>query len=333
MNNKILGNTVFKTAFIFAVMSALLFSSCGSKNKEIAETSASSGYEPQVVYDSYEESKSESADYSDDTESTGSGNLGNDIASDSLNKENTSDKLIIRNNLYIETKNFDKYISAIENMLIKEGGYIEQQNIYYGYEGRNETKSASYVMRVKKENMLSFEKGIENSDANIVRKEKTVENMTKEYADLDRRVKIIKAKEDRLIELMKKADKIKDLIEIEKELAQLVESRELLSSRMILIDHDVSYVYYNIDISEVKEYKEVKATNNNFASDLAYAFKSSITGFVIFIKNFILFLAYNWLIILILVIIAVLIRKFIIKYKDKRLFKKNKTGIIDKKEE
>ena len=102
---------------------------------------------------------------------------------------------------------------------------------------------------------------------------------------------------------------------------------------MILIDHDVSYVYYNIDISEVKEYKEVKATNNNFASDLAYAFKSSITGFVIFIKNFILFLAYNWLIILILVIIAVLIRKFIIKYKDKRLFKKNKTGIIDKKEE
>ena len=132
---------------------------------------------------------------------------------------------------------------------------------------------------------------------------------------------------------MKKADKIKDLIEIEKELAQLVESRELLSSQMILIDHDVSYVYYNIDISEVKEYKEVKTTNNNFASDLAYAFKSSITGFVIFIKNFILFLAYNWLIILILVIIAVLIRKFIIKYKDKRLSKKNKTGIIDKKEE
>ncbi len=333
-NNKVLDNIIFKIVFFCAIISFFLFCSCASQNDtEKASMSGDSSFESNKMSAEPDEPKVDESVYDDNRLADENMNSQEDISNNSLSKADNAEKLIIRNNLYIETKSFDDYIFKLERMLIKEGGYIEQQDIYYGYEGRNESKSANYTMRVKKENMLSFEKGIEASDANIFRKEKTVENVTKAYADLDRRVKIIKAKEDRLVELMKKADKIKDLIEIEKELAQLVESREILSSQMLVMDHDVDYAYYNIYVHEVKEYKDVKATNSSFVSDLAYAFKSSITGFVLFIKNAILFLVYNWLVILTIIIIVILIRKFIAKHKSQRfIFMKKREKVAEKEE-
>lgn len=294
-----------------AILISFSLCSCGAKSvkKDLECNNAVTGEEcPAPMIEPNYSVKNEAYDEAKADTTTG------DV---SLDKTIDKNKLIIRNSLVIQTKDFDKYIASIEKLVADAKGYIERESVYNGSYNGNDEKSATYTFRIPKNGANSFDAGLSVLNGNIVRTDKTVENVTKEYADLDRRVSVVKAKEDRLLELMKKADKIKDLIEIEKELAELVESRENMSSQMISIDHDVAYDYYDVEISEVREYVQVKQ-EKSFLSDMGYAFKQSIKGFIGFLQGFALFIAYNWLILLALILIGVFAGKLIKKYLKKQ---------------
>lgn len=226
------------------------------------------------------------------------------------------EKLIIRNSLVIETKDFQTYLEALEKLVFENSAYIQEQNVYNGSLSGNEVRNAFYVIRVPKNKAAGFSSALRGLEGKVTRQEINVENVTQRYLDVQRRVDINKAKEDRLAELLKKAKNMKDLISIEKEIASLVTERESMQSELIELDHDVSYDYYSLSINEVREYQEVKA-KKSFGADIAYAFDSSISGFVHFLQNIVLFFVYTWIFWLIMVIIAVILVR-IIKKKAKK---------------
>lgn len=295
--------TFIKQLLIFcgiSVSTALIFAGCGSSGGYVK-----SGEESSFRYDSSTESISSepSAEYVE--ESADGKYAANTGSVDSVIAAN--EKLIIRNNLNIQTKSFDDYIKGLEALVNKGDAYIEGQSIYNGSIEGDELKTASYTVRVKKEAAGSFSKGLEALAGKITSNSRQVENVTQSYRDLERRIALNKAKEERLTALLEKAEKVEDLIELEKEIATLMTDREYMQTDMISLDHSVSYDYYYLEIVEVREYVPIKE-DKSFVSDLRYQFNESISSFVRFLQNIVLALAYLWIwIALLLVIILIII--------------------------
>lgn len=233
------------------------------------------------------------------------------------------EKLIIRNMLNVETKSFLTYVEELEKLTESNQAYIQEQSIYNGSISGNEVRNAYYVIRVPKTNVSVFAEALKKLEGKIIRQEVNVENVTQRYLDVQRRVNVNKAKEERLTELLKKAENMKDLITIEKEIAGLVSERESMETELIELDHNVTYDYYTIHINEVREYKEVKK-EKSFGADLAYAFDSSIRNFVEFLQDVVLFFVYSWIFWLLLIVIVVVAVKIIKRCLGKYSKKKGK---------
>lgn len=239
------------------------------------------------------------------------------------------EKLIVYNNMTIETKDFNHYINSLEDIVVKSGAYIQEQNVYNGTLAGDEIKNAYYMIRVPKDKVTFFSENLNTLEGKITKQEVNIENVTQRYLDVQRRVNINEAKEERLTKLLKKAENIKDLITIEKEIAQLVTERESMQTELIELEHNIKYDYYSLHVNEVREYQEVKV-EKSFGADIDYTFESSIKNFVVFLQNVVLFFVYTWIIWLVSIIVAIVV-VIIVKNKLKKKHLENKR--IENKEE
>lgn len=228
----------------------------------------------------------------------------------------TQEKLIIYNDMTVETKNFNNYINKLEEITVKSEAYIQQQNVYNGTLEGDEIRNAYYIIRVPKDKVKFFSEHFNALEGKVTRREVNIENVTQRYLDIQRRVNINKAKEERLTKLLKKADNIEDLITIEKEIAQLVTERESMQTDLIELEHNIKYDYYTIHVNEVREYQEIKV-EKSFKADIDYTFENSIKHFVDFLQNVVLFFVYTWIIWLLSIIVAVVV-VIIVKNKLKK---------------
>ncbi len=76
------------------------------------------------------------------------------------------------------------------------------------------------------------------------------EDVTEEYYDSEARLKVLKAKEDRLLNLMNKANNITDIISIENELGQTRSEIEVLTGRLKYLSNATDYSLVNIKLQQ-----------------------------------------------------------------------------------
>ena len=87
-------------------------------------------------------------------------------------------------------------------------------------------------------------KGVEYFD----RKEISAQDVTREFIDLEARLKAKKTLEARYLELLKKASKISELLEIEKQLSAIREEIEAQEGQLRYMQHRVSLSTVNIEV-------------------------------------------------------------------------------------
>ena len=164
-------------------------------------------------------------------------------------------KWIVTVNLTAETDDLDALRSALDEKIAALNGYVEDQSVYNGsiYDSGRRYRSANLTVRIPADIIDAFLQDV-GGLANIVRQNKSIEDVTLSYVATESRLKALETEEARLLELLSQAETMTDLLEIEARLSEVRSELENYASQKRLYDNQIDYATIYIAIEEVQEY-------------------------------------------------------------------------------
>ena len=168
-------------------------------------------------------------------------------------------KWIVTVNLTAETEDLDALRTALDEKIAAFQGYVEDQNVYNGssYQSGRRYRSASLTIRIPADQVDAFMQDV-GGIANIVRQNKSIEDVTLSYVATENRLNALQTEETRLLELLSQADNMSDLLEIEARLSEVRYELENYASQKRLYDNQIDYATVYLSIDEVQEYTPVE---------------------------------------------------------------------------
>jgi hypothetical protein len=214
-------------------------------------------------------------------------------------------KIIKTGNLRFETTNLEETAKQVTNAVKKYNALVQAdtQSNDGGFLGR------SIVVRINPQYFESFVTDISKGVKHFDRKDLTADDVTEEYVDVEARIKAKQILEARYFELLKKANKVSEMLEIEKELSTIREEIESQQGRLKYLQNRVAQSTITIEFYKTQDV-QVTGTES-YGSKMADAFKSGFNG----LSGFFLGVLYMWPIILIFVIAYFIYLK---KFKRKK---------------
>lgn len=221
------------------------------------------------------------------------------------------DKIITTVSVSMQTKEFVDTTEKLTNLIGKYKGYIENSNISHNnYYNSTRLKYGEYTIRIPRENLSHFSldlKGI----GNIISENTSKVDITKQYRDTESRLKVLEVKEERILALLNKAEKMEDIITLENQLSSIIYDKENLTTNILDMDDKVNYSSLYLSIQEVAKLTSEEDIKTTFWTKAANAFKDSTYFFTYNIQNliigFIYFLPYG----LIIGVIAFVVLRFV----------------------
>ncbi len=220
--------------------------------------------------------------------------------------ESIEQKIIKEGNLRFETIDLEPTYQKIIAAAKKQNATIQND-----VEGKDyQTIFRNIVVRVPSQNFDAFIKEISNGVSYFDRKEISSKDVTEEYIDIDARLKAKKILEIRYFELLKKANKVSEMIEIETQLASI---REEIDAK----EGQLRYMKSRISMSTISiEFYKTVAEESGATSSFGSKFWNAIVSGFNSISSFFIGIIQLWPFILIFVLGFYFIRKKI-KNKNK----------------
>ena len=286
-------------------------SSSASSNKS-ADTSVAMAEEPayDYAYDMDAEEAYEATDdvyeYSKSTGSAAGSNSEGEAVSDSEIQSNSNRKLIKTVNMTAETREFDELIANVTERIVSLGGYAESTDIQGNSYNSTSERRAFIVARIPASKLDFFVKGIED-ESNITSKNESAEDVTLQYADVEAHKDSLKIEQERLNELLEKADTLENIIELENRLTEVRYEIESYESRLRTMNNLVVYATVNLTVQEVKEYTPEPVEEQTFGQRIAEGFLDSCENAWELIQDFIVgFVSILPTLIVLLIILAII---------------------------
>jgi hypothetical protein len=285
------------TLFLVLFLSMIIITGCGAKK---SETSVS----PEAAV------QSQSA-----ADSTGFGS--NAQKPEEGKKEviaNSSDRKIIKSaSMELEALEFDKTTNAIITKIQSMGGYVESSNIQgrrIADKGQIENRTASITFRVPKQSFDAFILEVGNL-GNVISKNTSGQDVTGEYFDTEAHLKSLMIQEERLLEILKKTGQLKDIIELEKELANVRYQIENLTGTLKKWDNLIDYSTVRLDIREVQEVQLGKEKPKTLWDQISHGFSESIELLIKTCKQLLILLASILPFVIVILAIYIIGRRFL----------------------
>ena len=167
-------------------------------------------------------------------------------------------KLIRRVSINAETEDLEALLGSLSAKIGSVGGYIENQELYNGsaYSSYRH-RSASLTIRIPAENLDGFIQQVKDV-SNVVNYNESQEDVTLTYVSTESRIKALETEQERLLELLSKADNMSDLLEIEARLTDVRYELENVTSQLRVLANKVDYATVNLYMDQVKVYTEVE---------------------------------------------------------------------------
>lgn len=167
-------------------------------------------------------------------------------------------KLIQRVWLRAETEDMDTLLEKVNARINELGGYVENQQIYNGsaYSGIR-YRNAEITVRIPAGQLSSFVNDV-SAVSNIVSSNQTTEDVTLSYVATESRVKALETEQERLLELLAKAETMEDLLTVESRLTDVRAELEQVTSTLRVMENQVDYSTVYLTVNEVREYTVVE---------------------------------------------------------------------------
>ncbi len=196
-------------------------------------------------------------------------------------------KLIARGNVDIKVKpeNVDSIYDNINALIRKYNGYksSEKQN-EYRYTVSASIPSASFE---------TFTDALSKVGGKMSEKTIDVQDITDQYTDLVSEIKSKEAALEQYRVLLKRANKISEIIEIQTKIDYIQQDLDRMNGRRVNIDRKVAYSEVNIDLIIVKK-EVVKDDDEDNTPSFGSELVDSLSDGWAIIKFFVLFLLRLW---------------------------------------
>ena len=217
-----------------------------------------------------------------------------------------SQKIIKNATLRFETENLLATAETINKAVKKYHAQTQSDT-----EGKSEfSLTRNMVVRIPSQYFEAFVADISKGVNYFDTKEISSEDVTEQYVDTEARVKAKKILEQRYLELIGKAKKVSEVLEIEKELSAIREEIEAKEGQLRYMKSRIALS--TISIEFYKTTAEQPDATVSYGSKMWNAIKSGFNG----LSSFFIGLLYIWPFILIFVIVLFIVRKKLKKKKD-----------------
>ena len=268
-----------QTAAILLVLILAVFSlsACSSSNKAATRDSYRTESSGSAVYAPDE--PAEDGYWSDyETEKTEASGSENNHGANYLDSDFKDYKIIYTASMQLQTRDFDATLSKINELLSRYGGYIASSSVdgtppqQYGDPGRY----AQIRVRVRAENLDAFmnETG---ETAEVISRNLSSDDVTASYFDTESRLKMYQTQYDRILEIMKKAETVDELITLENELSRISYEMDYLTGDLKRWDDLIAYSTVTLSISEKNTYNNVE-TVEGFGEKVGDGFMATLSG-------------------------------------------------------
>lgn len=164
-----------------------------------------------------------------------------------------SDQLIIKTGtLSILVKNVRESVESIRDLSRKLGGFVTNSDISER-EGIKGSLKATITIRVPAEKFDLALKDLKDSALKVKSEKITGQDVTEEYTDLQSRLRNLEATEEQLLQIMKRAGEIKDVLEVQKELTRIREQIETTKGRIKYLEESAQLSSITIYLATEEE--------------------------------------------------------------------------------
>ena len=237
-----------------AGMPASLYKSSTSFSSDAeAETYAAAGNHEAALEDSSTDSGS--AELSQEAV------LSQEVSNPATDPARTSDeaapverKLIRNVSMHLETREFDALTKSISDAVTFFGGYMEQSDVsgnsLYWSDERS-SRCSNLTARIPENKLDAFLTEV-SGQGNVTYKNESVQDVTLQYTDITSRKKTLQMEQDRLWELLEKAESIDAVIALEARLSEVRYQLESIESQLRTLDNQIVYSTVYLSIQEVQ---------------------------------------------------------------------------------
>lgn len=201
-------------------------------------------------------------------------------------------KIVKHSYLTLETKEFDTALGQLLAAITEQGGYIESQSTNgqsLMHRGAYYERSASIQARIPADKLDSVTTAV-GGIGNVTSKNESIDDITDSYFDSQARLDSLKLQEDRLLDILSKAEKLEDVISLERALSDVRYQIESLTATMRRMDSQIAYSYLNLDLREVVEYQPTTSAPKTLSEKIAASFKRSGEKLAWFFEAVLLFI-------------------------------------------
>ncbi|MBU3820599.1 DUF4349 domain-containing protein [Flavobacteriaceae bacterium XHP0103] len=220
--------------------------------------------------------------------------------------EDVDQKIIKESYLRFQTQDLEKTYNQIKQIVLQNKGFIQSDNTNKSYNTTTRHLTIRIPTSAFQNTLDSISKHVSYFDSKNI----SARDVTEEFIDLEARLKAKQTLEKRYLELLNKANNVKDILEIERELSAIREEIEAKQGRLKYLEDRVSLSTINIEF-----YKQSAETGItvSYGSKMWNAIKSGFDA----LSSFFLGVLYIWPFIIILIIIFFVLKKWINKSTKK----------------
>lgn len=218
-------------------------------------------------------------------------------------------KLITTVTIQAESREYDDFMSWIESRVAGAGGYIESSDMY-AYSERE--RSCDLTLRVPSDKLNGFLQEM-GETCNILQRSVTEEDVTLNYVDAESYRDALLVEQERLLELLEKADNLTDIMNIEDRLTTVRYQLQNYESTLRVYDNQIDYSTVHLSVVEVAELTEPEP--ESWGSRALRGMKENAKDIAIFFQELGLFIVTHIPTLLLLGVIVLIILLATTKYR------------------
>jgi hypothetical protein len=182
---------------------------------------------------------------------------GRDFERQNTDMSQTRTRIIKRAAIRTETEHFDHDEGVINDVIFIHGGYTEGADVNFRAGRNTDYKTGSYTFRVPSENFDEIIDTLRNI-GKLISVSISSEDVTNSYRHTDTELAAKLVEEERVLDIMRRAETVAELLQLERRLSEIRKDIELLRSRLNTIDSLADYSTIKLTLTEVESIDDGK---------------------------------------------------------------------------
>ena len=210
-------------------------------------------------------------------------------------------KVIQSASLSIVVNKAREAVEQIKSVAKRWNGFVEYANIY---ETGDDRTAGSITIRVPSKHLDEALSEVKETAIKVTHENVNAQDVTKQFVDLEARLRNFKAQEEQYLLILKRAEKISDILSVTQSLSSVRENIERLQAEMNYLSAQIEMASISVELTAEADVKifgvvwnpmqEIKRALNNLIESLVQ-FANGVISFIFFIPALALWLLLVWL--------------------------------------